>query len=92
MRRAQRPPPPPPPPPPPEEPPPPLPEELPGGVDADATELVRLVLTDETMLSRLEKAPPWYQDIVEVAAAAAAAPTARVNFRVQASSTSSATA
>jgi len=36
--------------------------------------------------------PPWYQAIAEVAAAAAAAPTAKVNFFVQASFMSSATA
>ena len=90
--KAQRPPPPPPPPPPPEEPPPPLPEELPGGVEAEAMDELRLLPRDWAKLPRLLIEPPWYQAMLEVAAAAAAAPTARVNFLVQACSTSSATA
>src|SRR5690606_25118219 len=88
----QRPPTPPPPPPPPENPPPPLPELEPGGRDAEAMTELRLVPTERLNRDRSLTAPPWYQVIEAVAAAAAAAPAARVNFFVQASSTSSATA
>src|SRR5690606_38841076 len=96
--RRQRPPPPPPPPPPPENPPPPekppplLPEELPGGVADEAICVVRLLPSDWLKLPRSPMPLPWYQLIAVAAAAVAAAPAARVNFFVQASSTSSATA
>src|SRR5690606_26798743 len=88
-----RPPPPPPPPPPPDEPPPPEPELLPGGLDADEIVELKLDPTALLMSPRSETEPwPWYQLIPAAAAAAAAAPAATVNFFVQASSTSSATA
>src|SRR5690606_42143194 len=88
----QRPPPPPPPPPPPENPPPPPPELLPGGVAEEAIWLLRLLPMLLAKLPMSVIAPPWYQVMAEALAAAAAAPTARVNLPVQASSTSSATA
>src|SRR5690606_30517745 len=88
-----RPPPPPPPPPPPDEPPPPEPELLPGGLEAEDAEELRLEPTALLKSPRFEiGAFPWYQLMPAAAAVAAAAPTASVNFFVQASSTSSATA
>src|SRR5690606_16701294 len=88
----QRPPPPPPPPPPPEKPPPPAPELLPGG-EAELAMRALSALPIELVKPPMSAAPlPWYQAIPAVAAAAAAEPTARVNFSVQAFSTSSATA
>src|SRR4249919_3400091 len=88
----QRPPPPPPPPPPPDEPPPPEPEELPGGVDAEAICELRLLPIALVRLDRLSLPTPRYQTMPALAVAAAAAPTASVNLCVHASSTSSATA
>src|SRR5690606_29698913 len=89
---AQRPPPPPPPPPPPEKPPPPPPELLPGGLADDAIcapSALPMLLVKRPM-SALPR--PWYQAMPDTAAAAAALPTAAVNFAVQAFSTPSATA
>src|SRR5687768_9177244 len=92
-RDSYRPPPPPPPPPPPEEPPPPPPELLPGGVTAEEICELRLEPIDLLKSPRLVIGPcPLYHAMRDAASAAAAAPTAAVNFSVQASSTSSATA
>jgi negative regulator of sigma E activity len=61
-------------------------------VDADAIDELRPLPRDFARLPTSLKRLPWYQLIAAVAAAAAAAPTASVNFLVQASSTPSATA
>src|SRR5690606_10639584 len=89
----QRPPPPPPPPPPPEKPPPPEPDPLPGTADEVVIWLLSALPIEPVNLPRSPTFPVlWYQAMPAVAAAAAADPTATVNFFVHASSTSRATA
>ena len=68
------------------------PELLPGGDEAEAVEELKLLLKLELNWLRLLMPVPRYQDRLLAVCAATASPTAAVNFFVQASSTSRATA